>query len=508
MCICFFGKSFAQTRITIDYKNTPGTSWLPYCYLQNVTAELWGGGGGGGGAYAPRLTNRNAGGGGGGGGAYISNANFGNPTANINVQVGYGGTAGSGASGGAGNNPTNHSQITIGSFFAIAKGGKGGGGADANSGNYINGSAGGGGTYESNIGASGQNGNPGGAGTTNTNPVSWAARGGTGGSSPSGGGSGGGYGQASSGTTSQNGSNGNPVGGGGGGGAAYCAANTIFNSAASANGGAGAAGNVKISFDFAIPNLTLNKTSSNFCMGGSDTISIDSTVCSGSTYQWYKDGIAISGATSSSLTVTEAGTYYVIVTLHISDLKTVLVSQGLPSSASVSPNSVKDSVQSDDCVVTTKQSTSSTISAAICTGESYILNGQTYTTSGSFTQYLTNAQGCDSIITLNTTVHPAPEVEFLTMETCAEDGQIVLSFTGQPPFTMNYTFNADCVGTDLNPNLYGLPTVFGDGYPNILSWTNTGSNYLVGILPYFFGQLRFHILEIIDNIGCRSVRPE
>jgi len=45
----------------------------------------------------------------------------------------------------------------------------------------------------------------------------------------------------------------------------------------------------------------------------------------------------------------------------------------------------------------------STITAAVC--KSYVLNGQTYTATGVYNQYLTNAAGCDSILTLNLTVN-------------------------------------------------------------------------------------------------------
>lgn len=56
----------------------------------------------------------------------------------------------------------------------------------------------------------------------------------------------------------------------------------------------------------------------------------------------------------------------------------------------------------------TETSTNLTISAC----NSYLLNGQTYTTSGNYTQTLTNAEGCDSTIYLNLTIyeHPLPQV--------------------------------------------------------------------------------------------------
>jgi hypothetical protein len=56
----------------------------------------------------------------------------------------------------------------------------------------------------------------------------------------------------------------------------------------------------------------------------------------------------------------------------------------------------------DTVFVTVNESTSNTINV---TGlDSYSLNGETYTSSGTYTQILTNAAGCDSILTINLTL--------------------------------------------------------------------------------------------------------
>ncbi|MCO5279621.1 MAG: hypothetical protein M9931_01040 [Chitinophagales bacterium] len=46
----------------------------------------------------------------------------------------------------------------------------------------------------------------------------------------------------------------------------------------------------------------------------------------------------------------------------------------------------------------------STINQSICTGQSYSFNGQTLTQQGIYFDTLTNANGCDSLITLNLSV--------------------------------------------------------------------------------------------------------
>jgi len=55
-------------------------------------------------------------------------------------------------------------------------------------------------------------------------------------------------------------------------------------------------------------------------------------------------------------------------------------------------------------VLTIKAISSSTTNASICNGSSYIFNGKTYTTAGTYTSTLTNAVGCDSVATLVLTV--------------------------------------------------------------------------------------------------------
>jgi gliding motility-associated-like protein len=57
-------------------------------------------------------------------------------------------------------------------------------------------------------------------------------------------------------------------------------------------------------------------------------------------------------------------------------------------------------------VLTIKQKTSSTTNASICKGNNYLFNGTTYTIAGTYTATLTNAVGCDSLATLNLSLNP------------------------------------------------------------------------------------------------------
>ncbi len=67
------------------------------------------------------------------------------------------------------------------------------------------------------------------------------------------------------------------------------------------------------------PAITTQPASVSVTTGGSATFSVVATGTATLTYQWYQDGVAISGATASTYTVadadsTEAGSYFVVVT--------------------------------------------------------------------------------------------------------------------------------------------------------------------------------------------------
>ena len=140
------------------------------------------------------------------------------------------------------------------------------------------------------------------------------------------------------------------------------------------------------------------------------------------TYSWSNS------ATSQSITVTSPGTYSAVLT-------------GLNGCTS----------NSDVITVTAGAATSSTINAT--SNSSYVLNEVIYTQSGTYTQTLLNAAGCDSTITLNLTLtvgieegsiadvklYPNPTSESFTIQTSAPvygtfsivDAQGKLVFAGE-----------------------------------------------------------------------------
>jgi hypothetical protein len=68
----------------------------------------------------------------------------------------------------------------------------------------------------------------------------------------------------------------------------------------------------------------------------------------------------------------------------------------------------------DSVTVTVNYASDTVISNTVC--DSYTLNGETYTESGIYTQYLTNSFGCDSVIVLKISINHAPSTPILSVE--------------------------------------------------------------------------------------------
>ncbi|MEY3075798.1 MAG: hypothetical protein RJB25_1444 [Bacteroidota bacterium] len=94
-------------------------------------------------------------------------------------------------------------------------------------------------------------------------------------------------------------------------------------------------------------------------------------------------------------------------------------------------------IGTDTVYVSVNDASSNTITASAL--DSYSLNGQTYTSSGTYMQILTNAAGCDSLITLN-----------LTLDFTGLDENVGASLLVYPNPAQDLIFLA--VDTDLNPS--------------------------------------------------------
>ena len=147
--------------------------------------------------------------------------------------------------------------------------------------------------------------------------------------------------------------------------------------------------------------VNISTSSATLCPGIIDTLTAIATNAGTSrSYQWYKNGYAVG---SDSQTYIDSG-------LNDNDsVKVVVTNLSTCQNAMGSSNYIHISLLA---------SRNSNISATICGGTSYIFGGQTVTTSGIYYDTLTNANGCDSIITLTLSVN-SPSASSICHSICS-----------------------------------------------------------------------------------------
>lgn len=68
--------------------------------------------------------------------------------------------------------------------------------------------------------------------------------------------------------------------------------------------------------------------------------------------------------------------------------------------------------------LTVKPTSTKIFTNSICQGDTLLFNGNIYTSTGSYTQHLTNYLGCDSSVILNLTVNPKPSIPTISQSNC------------------------------------------------------------------------------------------
>lgn len=143
--------------------------------------------------------------------------------------------------------------------------------------------------------------------------------------------------------------------------------------------------------------------------------------------------------------------------------------------------------------------TSSNFSATACTSYSWAENGMIYTTSGSYNDTILNAAGCDSIITLNLTINQ-PTSSVITETACgsypwAQNG-VTYFASGSYYDTIPNANSCDSIITlnlTVNPITSSTETVITcDSY----TWNANGMTYTTS------GQ---HTVALTSGAGCDSV---
>ncbi|HRG88472.1 MAG TPA: hypothetical protein PLW44_05585, partial [Chitinophagales bacterium] len=113
--------------------------------------------------------------------------------------------------------------------------------------------------------------------------------------------------------------------------------------------------------------------------------------------------VAICSGQSTTLSATGGNTYVWSNSLGTNPNVTVAPVSNITYTVTITKGAC---VTTASRLVSVNQATAGTIAASICQGQSYLFNGINRTASGTYLDTLVNANGCDSILTLNLIVKP------------------------------------------------------------------------------------------------------
>ncbi len=283
---------------------------------------------------------------------------------------------------------------------------------------------------------------------------------------------------------------------------------------------------------FEVPLAEINGS---ICDGNIELVSSDG-MGTASTYQWYKDGIAIQGETNMNLIIENEnnveGVYEVVVTTNTGCFNGQAYNLEIPIynselTVEICPNEIYEAdngdvfddagmyelnfTAQDGCdslvslTINLNEGENITLEESICEGEVFELFGVEYTSPGVFNQQELNQTGCfdnytivltvfESVITENAFTFCSGQVFELNGESFTESGEYSQSFTAQSgcDSTLIFTlteigsyFNFDnyelCEGEsiEINGELYSEPTEF---VLNLFSIDNCDSTIVVTIL--------------------------
>ena len=147
-------------------------------------------------------------------------------------------------------------------------------------------------------------------------------------------------------------------------------------------------------------------------------------------------------------------------------------------------------------VLTINEPTTSSTSIIACTN--YVWNGNTYTTSGTYTYHTLNAVGCDSAATLNLTINQ-PTTSYAAVNICSGGTYIFngISYSSAGTYVANLTNSAGCDSTATlvltvnNPSSSTTTATICDGN----SYSFNGNIYSVA---------GTYIAHLTNSVGCDS----
>jgi hypothetical protein len=200
---------------------------------------------------------------------------------------------------------------------------------------------------------------------------------------------------------------------------------------------------------------------------------ITSSACENST---YNESISASGGNGACEFVLSFGTLPSGLSLSAAGVLSGTLTTPETVSFTVSATDENGCIGTKDYSFTVFPTKSSSFSESICLGSSYILGTQTLTKTGIYTETFQTANGCDSVVTLNLTVHPS----YSSQLPSAENMIVYYPFNGNANDESGNERHGAVNGATLvsdrlgNPNgAYSFDGV--DDYIDVGDWENGGA---------------------------------
>ncbi len=191
--------------------------------------------------------------------------------------------------------------------------------------------------------------------------------------------------------------------------------------------------------------------------------SVNASICSGSSYLFNGTSYSTDGTYTTHLTNAAGGdsivTLVLVVNMPTTSTTTASICSGTSyifngttyTIAGTYTSHLTNSVGCDSAatlVLTVKPTSTSTTSASICSGGSYTFNGSTYTSAGTYIAHLTNSVGCDSTATLVLTIKSIT-ASTTTASICSGSSYIFngSTYTSVGTYTAHLTNSVGCDST-------------------------------------------------------------
>lgn len=200
------------------------------------------------------------------------------------------------------------------------------------------------------------------------------------------------------------------------------------------------------------------------------------SLCTGSSYDWQ--GITLTRDTSVCVTTTAVNGCDSLFCLDLTFLPTYFTEESFSLCAGESITLQGEAFTQDTVVAWQWLSTdgcdstyqaiiefnaaTTDLFADICEGETYLFNGETLDSSGFYVANLQTVQGCDSIVTLDLLVYPAPSPDIIVDGSLCEGGNLELSASGYAAYTWSTGAQASSV-TVPTAGLYTLTVTDSQG---------------------------------------------